>query len=517
MGMFFFENKPGIDYRFDYAEMAEWLNTQMESNEGKAIDLLYGMGIEDLFFMMYFFLNILPINDPWLVPKIYEIQDNHNDTLDLWSRETFKSTTLTYGLPIQDIIKNPENRQVIFSNTRTMAKKFLRRVKFTLESNMLLKKVYHKILYDDPVKQSPKWSEDEGLLVKRVGAYNEMSIEAWGVTDSMPTGTHFTHRIYDDLVTWDTTRTAEQINKTREGFELSHNLGVTVGGEARIIGTRYDFNDLYSELIKSGDWKVRIHAADKDPKYWDDETIAKKKRNMGSYTFSTQISLNPISESHQKFNITWIKWFQQSPDHLNKYLIIDPAGEKKSSSSYTVMWAVGTDSNKNIYILDIVRDKLNLTERWKKVRDLKIKHPDLITVGYEKYSMQADISFIQLKMAEEKQYFNIIPLGGLMSKDDRIRGLVPYFESGKIWFPKEYWYQDAEGQNRDLVREFLEEEYLFFPAISKKDMLDALARITTAELGLTYPTVVSISKKNKIHGDFEDRKYNSRAWLSRAR
>jgi phage terminase large subunit-like protein len=299
----------------------------------------------------------------------------------------------------------------------------------------------------------------------------------------MPTGAHFTKRIYDDLVTWDTTRTSEQINKTREGFELSHNLGVTTGGEARIIGTRYDYNDLYSEIIKSGDWHVRIHAADKDPKYWDEETLAKKKRLMGSYTFATQISLEPLSESEQKFNITWIKWFQQPPDRLNKYLIVDPANEKKGDSSYTVMWVVGAHSSKNIHVLDIVRDKLNLTERWKKLRDLKAKHPDLITVGYEKYSMQADITFMQLKMAEEKQYFNIIPLGGMMSKDDRIRGLIPYFESGKMWMPREYWYTDVEGKQRDLIKEFLEDEYMFFPAISKKDMLDALARITSPDLG----------------------------------
>lgn len=515
--MFYFENKEGIDYRFDYAEMAEWLNSQMESNEKKAMNLLYGMGKEDLFFMMYFFLNILPINDPWLVPKIYEIQDNHNGTLDLWSRETYKSTTLTYGLPIQDCIKNPENRQGIFSNTRTMAKKFLRRIKFTLEGNLLLKKVYSDILYDDPAKQSPKWSEDEGLLVKRLGAYNEMSIEAWGVTDSMPTGAHFTHRIYDDLVTWDTTRTSDQINKTREGFELSHNLGVTVGGEARVIGTRYDYNDLYSEMIKSGEWRVRLHAADKDPKYWDEATIARKKRLMGSYTFATQISLNPISESDQKFNVTWIKWYQQPPDKLNKYLIVDPANEKKSDSSYTVMWVVGAESTNNIFVLDIVRDKLNLTERWKKVSGFKIKHPDLVTVGYEKYSMQADIAFLQLKMAEEKQYFNITPLGGLMSKDDRIRGLIPYFETGRIWLPKEYWYTDVEGRQRDLIKEFLEEEYLFFPAISKKDMLDALARITSPDLGFSYPSITSNVTKMKIHSDFTETKYNRRSWLSRVR
>lgn len=511
--MFYFEKKD-IAYRFDYAEMADWMNANSEKNYDKVMQFIHAMDKEDLFFLMYFTLNIVTINDPWLVEKIYDVQDNHDGTLDLWSRDTYKSTIMTFSLPIFEMLKNPEARQVIFSNTRVMAKKFLRRIKFGLEDNGLLKEAHSDVLYWNPQKESPKWSEDEGLLIKRKGTFSEMSFEAWGVTESMPTGTHFTHRIYDDLVTWDTTRTAEQINKTREGFQLSHNLGTTEGTKM-VIGTRYDYNDLYSEMIKSGDWKVRLHAADKDPKFWSDEILERKRKEMGSYTFATQISLNPLSDSEQKFNVTWLKWYTNYPDILNKFIIVDPAAEKKKEHSYTVMWVVGTDWMKNIYILDIVRDKLNLMERWKTLKGLREKHSELITVGYEKYSMQADIPFIQLKMNEEKIFFNIIPLGGGLAKFDRIRGLIPFFESGRIWLPKEYWYIDVEVKNRDLIKEFLDDEYVFFPAISQADMLDALARIADPALGLSYPSKVEEKKKPKIHGDFMESRFSRRSWLRR--
>jgi len=254
--VFYFEPKD-CNYRFDYQDIAKYLNKNLESgNELEAKKLMYMYGKTDLFFLMYFILNVLPINDPWLVKRVYEVQDNHDRTLDLWAREHFKSTIITYALTIMKIIENPETRIGLFSNTRVLAKKFLRRIKHTLETNKLLQRVYPDIFYANPERESPKWSEDQGLLVKRKGSFAEMTVEAWGVTESMPTGAHFPQRVYDDLVTWDSTRTAEQIIKTKEGFELSHNLGVTDGGETRIIGTRYDFNDLYNDLIRSGDWDV---------------------------------------------------------------------------------------------------------------------------------------------------------------------------------------------------------------------------------------------------------------------
>jgi len=75
-----------------------------------------------------------------------------------------------------------------------------------------------------------------------------------------------------------------------------------------------------------------------------------------------------------------------------------------------------------------------------------------------------------------------------MTKNDRIKGLIPGFEQGKTFLPRELWYKDVEGKNRDLIKEFLEEEYMHFPNCSFKDMLDCLARITDPDLGVVYPT-----------------------------
>lgn len=541
-------NKKEANYKNDYVKITEDLNeAQRDKDEEFLRKRISVLSRYDLFFLLYFVLDVRPINHPWLVDRVREIEDSHDRTLDLWAREHYKSTIITYALTIQKILKDQNVRCAIFSNTKGLAKKFLRRIKLTFQTNELLKATFPEILYENPETQSPKWSEDDGLLVKRTGtaSFQEMTLEAHGVTEAMPVGMHYTERIYDDLVTWDSTRTGEQIRKTKEGFEMSHNLGITKGvgneGYVRIIGTRYDFHDLYSDLIKGGDWNVREHPGDQAPKcylseavkkhpryvavdkpFWDEEIIDQKKKDLGKYTFATQISLKPVSEDEQRFEIDWLQYYTVAPSPLNKYILVDPAGDsRKKGSSYTVMHVVGVDWNKNKYLLDMARDKLSMKEKWEVLRDLFLKHSEgsstVMNVGYEKYSMQADIAAIQEWQLDEHIVFGIQELGGNVSKKDRIRNaLVPDFQYGKWYLPKEYWYTDKQGKTRDLIKEFIEEEYKHFPNVTYFDMLDALARIGDEKLGVVYPSAPArVVEKTTLPYWMPTRRKRHLNWMAR--
>jgi hypothetical protein len=99
-------------------------------------------------------------------------------------------------------------------------------------------------------------------------------------------------------------------------------------------------------------------------------------------------------------------------------------------------------------------------------------------IGYEQYGMAADIQHFEEMMASEGFYFSITELGGnKLSKEDRVLRLVPHFEQKRVWLPEYLNYTTKDGQVVDLVRVFVEEEYLAFPFSQHDDMLDAASRI----------------------------------------
>ena len=195
---------------------------------------------------------------------------------------THNSTIITNGLPIQEKNRNPEERIAIFSHTRPIAKGFLRNIKLTLEGNPPVKRWFPDIFWAMPKRQAPKWSEDDGLIVKRKSFANESTLEAWGLVDGQPTSKHFTIRIYDDVVTRESVTTPEQIQKTQLAYELSESLG-TEGGHKRVCGTHYSFADAYmtmrKKLIASGNAaKIRIKPATHDGTSTGDPVLLSEAR-----------------------------------------------------------------------------------------------------------------------------------------------------------------------------------------------------------------------------------------------
>src|SRR5579872_4199992 len=76
------------------------------------------LGRNDLFYLLVRLLRRPDINKDWLFERCREVGREPNGYLDLWAREHGKSSLITFGLTIQDIIKDPEVTIGIFSHTR---------------------------------------------------------------------------------------------------------------------------------------------------------------------------------------------------------------------------------------------------------------------------------------------------------------------------------------------------------------------------------------------------------------
>jgi len=241
----------------------------------------------------------------------------------------------------------------------------------------------------------------------------------------------------------------------------------TEGGAVRYIGTKWHYADTYREILARGAAIERRHPATIDgtaggePVLFSKERLAEIRQRMGPYTFAAQFLLDPAAERDQAFLDEWLRYFdpdEGSTDEMRKYLLVDPASSKKKGSDYTVMAVIGLAPDENYYLLDAVRDRLNLTERGDKLFGLHRKwRPE--RVGYEKYGMQADIEYIRERQRQGNYRFEIIELGGRLSKPDRIRRMVPTFEAGRFYLPTSLWRVTHEGRREDLVTIFVEQEY----------------------------------------------------------
>jgi phage terminase large subunit-like protein len=480
----------------------------------------------DLFFLLWYGCGRKDIEHPWLLERCKEVQEKPDECLDLWARGHYKSTIITFGKTIQDILashgENPlshwgglEPTFGIFSCTRPIAKGFLRQIKRELESNPLLKDIFSDVLWAEPHKEAPKWSEDDGLVVKRNSNPKESTVEAWGVVEGQPTSKHFNVLVFDDLVTIEYVRSPLMIEKTSEALALADNLGAK-NYKKRIIGTRYHFNDTYRDLISKGEIKVRKHAATDDatpegkPVFLDREEIEKKRRIQGPYVFACQMLLNPLADETQGFKREWLKFYKGSDGaNLNRYILVDPAGEKKKTSDYTAICVVGLGIDNNYYLLDMVRDRLNLLDRADALFRLHRKWRPL-KVGYEKYGKDSDIQYLKEKMHRETYHFNITEMGGAVAKNDRIKGLIPSFSERRWYFPDNIFKTNYEGRVQDLVEVFINEEYLAFPVPVHDDMMDCMARILDPDLSAIWPRMEEEDK----HDYYGKRRRTGSSWAA---
>lgn len=443
--------------------------------------------------------------------------------IDLAARFHAKSLSITYAGTIQDILCNPEFTHGIFSYKRALAKGFLNQIKREFEENAVLKQLFPDILYDDPQKQSPKWSENEGLVVKRKGNPKECTVMAMGLIDSQLTGVHFHRLRLDDAIEKEAAGSQYMMEKAEEGIRLALGGLGTHDKKVSGAGTRWKVGDAYQNLEKAGLFKLRVTKPTEDglrdgkPLYLTSEEWAQSKLDFSVYQFSCLMLNNPVADSAKNFKHEWLQWYDKLGDgwrKMNRYILVDPANEKKKDSDYTAMVVIGITADGHYYLLDAIHDRLSLPERIEKLKGLYLKWKPK-KIGYEKYGMMADIDAIKMKMADDMLNPPIVEVGGRVSKQDRIEGLMPICQQEKLHLPKKLIYTDWEGQNKDIIDYFINWEYLAFPNGQHDDILDAMARINDSGVHAMAPERdKGLELYSKTFKNSNDRNADEGTWLS---
>jgi len=231
------------------------------------------------------------------------------------------------------------------------------------------------------------------------------------------------------------------------------------------------------------------------------EVLDDSRVRLGDYNYAGQYLQEPVPIGGGLIKVEWIQYYKQGsvkPKEMNVAILVDPAGgdedeknKKDKNSDWTAMMVVGLAPDNNYYLLDIIRDRLNPTERIDTLFMLHRKWNGLCgkppKVGYEKYSMQSDNHYIKAKQSLDAYHFPLVEVAGPKSKTSRVSRLVPDMQNGRWYFPQSLIYIDGEGRKWDLVQELLKTEIPTFPRSKHDDMLDALSRIYESDLSMVFP------------------------------
>jgi hypothetical protein len=425
------------------------------------------LACNDRYFLLSGPLGRKDVLHPWLFARCREVERAPDGYLDLWSRYHYKSTIITFAGVIQEILSDPDLTVAIFSHTRPIAKAFLVQIKRELESNDGLKALVPDVLWREPAREAPKWSESEGIVVKRASNPKEATVEAHGLVDGQPTSRHYGLLVYDDVVTVESVGSPEQIKKTTDRWELSDNLGSTAGVRKWHAGTRYHFGDTYGIILERRVLSPRIHAATDDgtltgrpvllsPERWEEIKAAQRS------TVSAQMLLDPRAGNVAVFRAEWLTGYEVRPRYLNVYILCDPSkGSRAARSDRTAIAVIGIDTAGNKYLLDGVRHRMKLSERYRFLKQLYAwwsVQPGVQScrVGYERYGAMVDVEVIAEWQQRDRAWFPIEELnfprdGSAHSKPDRVERLEPDLRAGKFLLPAVVHHPDFGGRDNAAI------------------------------------------------------------------
>jgi hypothetical protein len=442
-----FISRKDCGYKYDY----EAIFVDIANGILPPIPTYRSLILNDLFFIVLFVMRIPGANHPFVVDACREVEYGpKSNTLDVWAREHFKSTIITIAETVQEILANPEERVAIFSHTRPIAKGFLRSIKLLFEESELLKECFPDVLYKSPQSEASKWSEDDGLVVKRKGYYKESTVEAWGLVEGMPTSKHFTRRVYDDIETDDLVENPDMIIKVKRKFNLSQNLG-TASGTKRVVGTYYHHEATLAHVRDKKDangedvYITRRKPATEDGTATGKPILLGQKKidelRIDEHEFNCQQLLDPTPVGIRRLSGDMLTDIapKDIPYRLYKFMLIDPAGDDKDGKGDAwAVWTVGVEPYRdeigasNVYILDGVVTPMRETEAIDQITRMYLKAGVVMQLGVEKVGLSTTEIHIAKALGARGRHLSI-DAGNLILLRPSGRKKARRIESALAW------------------------------------------------------------------------------------
>lgn len=424
---------------------------------------------------------------------IHNVSDNQA-SMDLAPRGHGKSTIGDVDFCITKVLRNPDIRIMIGSKTQTQASAFLKEIRTHFEQNVNLIRIFG----DWKKSRDNVWNDKEFTVNRRTVIKKEATVSALGASGAV-VSKHFDIIIGDDLVGFENARTEAQRKVLKEWFYSSLYPTLEPDGEIHILGTRYSPMDLYEDLIKSKNYKVNVQQAitvkdGQEYSLWESKFSLEKLRSIreeaGLIIFNMQYQNNTELAKGKIFKYKYFKHFEEYDiDYdLNsvRVKVLDSQGvpywipvriymgadlaiseDETSNNDYFVLTVIGVDKNKNVYVLDYLKERLTFNAQLNAILDYgKNKFPMVERIGVETVQYQKSL-------AQEIRRLSLLPVVNIQTSKDKVTRAMrrsALFENGKVWFR--------------IGMDDLEECLLLFPEVDHDDLFDGLDfALTVADQG----------------------------------
>ncbi|MFZ5559818.1 MAG: hypothetical protein ACOZAL_03425 [Patescibacteria group bacterium] len=380
-------------------------------------------------------------------------------TLFLASRGSLKTTVLNIADNVYDILrdfllfKNYSIKIGIGSEVRGKAVAMLQQIKRCFERPSF-QTIYGNL-------RGEIWREDKLSFKGAKLQEKEANLTAFGGDSSAVASEHFDKLLLDDFCTFENTRTFESRQKmnARLNFDVLPTLEPNSELKVlRLIGTRYDPNDLYGQEIKLQRLKIRREKAilDDGTSFWEKKfpiEYLKKLQRQNPVIFAAQYQNDvELMRESKPLKSDWVVDFRLSELQnfgLYRQIAIDPGGiTENDENSGCGISVIGVQSEKgrdfgNIYALEsrcIFEDTWTLAKR---VVDLWEQYQKpLILV--EEVALQKVFQDVFKQEANRRGhiYFNCqgVKSSELKDKITLARGITHFFTQKQVHIDKQrHW------------------------------------------------------------------------------
>ena len=409
--------------------------------------------------------------------EMISFQQAAKDTcLQLAPRGFGKSTILTITRSGFEIVKDPNIRILIASNTQLQAEIFLREIKFHLQHNPRVTQYFGCFVSED------KWDTREIIVCGRTSSAKESTITCVGVGGAV-VSRHYDLIIADDVVDEENSRTEIQREKVRTWWYKTLLPCLEPEGRIYVLGTRYHYLDLYGHLIRNeyADKHQIIRAIEEDgstpwPEKFSLEWLEERRRQSGSIIFNAQYQNDTSLMKGNIFQEDWFRFYEEHPDWERMHFFIgcDPAATRRESilsphKADTDWWTIVVGAREygdgeygsEIYLKEAWRDRCTKEEYLNKLKELNSYYkPQMVvieTVAAQEYLAQDAEKHMPVKRLERTK-----------DKIARAYWLQAFFENGQILLPAKHL-----TANYDIWQALMD-ELLLFPQADHDDLFDGL-------------------------------------------